>query len=75
MGLRQSGHYDRFVSGGDGLVKDVIIALAGTVTLALLFDITSRGRKDEVSRVLNFLATPIAALIVFASFYFHGGGR
>lgn len=56
-------------------MKDVIIALAGTVILALLFDITSRGRKDAVSRVLNFLATPIAALVVLASYYFHGGGR
>lgn len=56
-------------------MKDVIIALSGTVFLALLFDITSRGRKDMISRVLNFLATPIAALVVFASFYFHGGGR
>lgn len=56
-------------------MKDVIIALAGTVLLALLFDITSRGREDTVSRVLNFLATPIAALVVFASYYFHGGGR
>lgn len=56
-------------------MKDVIIALAGTVILALLFDITSRDRKDTVGRVLNFLATPIAALIVFASYYFHGGGR
>lgn len=56
-------------------MKDVIIALAGTVILALLFDITSRDREDAASRVLNFLATPIAALVVFASFYFHGGGR
>lgn len=56
-------------------MKDVIIALAGTVVLALLFDITSRGREDTASRVLNFLATPIAALVVLASYYFHGGGR
>lgn len=57
-------------------MKDVIIALAGTVVLALLFDITSRDREDAVSRVLNFLATPIAALVVLASYYFyHGGGR
>lgn len=57
-------------------MKDVIIALAGTVVLALLFDITSRDREDTVSRALNFLATPIAALVVFASYYFHhGGGR
>lgn len=56
-------------------MKDVIIALAGTVVLALLFDITSRGREDTVSRVLNFLATPIAALVVLASYYFYGGGR
>ena len=56
-------------------MKDVIIALTGTVLLALLFDITSRGRKDAVSRVLNFFATPIAALVVLASYYFHGGGR
>ena len=57
-------------------MKDVIIALAGTVVLALLFDITSRGREDTASRTLNFLATPIAALIVLASYYFyHGGGR
>ena len=56
-------------------MKDVIIALAGTVILALLFDITSREREDKVSRVFNFLATPIAALAVFASYYFHGGGR
>ena len=52
-------------------MKDVIIALAGTVFLAFLFDITSRDREDA----LNFLATPIAALVVFASYYFHGGGR
>lgn len=52
-------------------MKDVIIALADTVVL----DITSRGREDTVSRVLNFLATPIAALVVLASYYFHGGGR
>lgn len=57
-------------------MKDVIIALAGTVILALLFDITSRDREDTVSRVFNFLEIPIAALIVFASYYFyHGGGR
>ena len=57
-------------------MKDVIIALAGTVVLALLFDITSRGREDTASRALNFLATPIAALVVLASYYFyHGGGR
>lgn len=56
-------------------MKDVIIALAGTIILALLFDITSRNREDAVSRVLNFLATPIAALVVLASYYFHGGGR
>ena len=45
-------------------MKDVIIALAGTAFLAFLFDITSRGREDTVSRVFNF-----------ASYYFHGGGR
>lgn len=56
-------------------MKDVIIALAGTVVLALLFDITSRSREDTVSRVLNFLATPIAVLVVPTSYYFHGGGR
>lgn len=56
-------------------MKDVIIALAGTVFLAFLFDITTREREDTPSRVLNFLATPIAALVVFASYYFHGGGR
>ena len=56
-------------------MKDVIIALAGVAFLSFLFDITSREREDAVSRVLNFLATPIAALIVFASYYFHGGGR
>ena len=56
-------------------MKDVIIALAGTVFLALLFDITSRDREDTVSRVLNFLATPIAALVVFASYCFYGEGR
>lgn len=56
-------------------MKDVIIALTGTVFLTLLFDITSRDREGAVSRALNFLATPIAALVVFASYYFHGGGR
>ena len=57
-------------------MKDVIIALAGTVILALLFDITSRDRQDTPSRVFNFLEVPIAALVVFASYYFHhGGGR
>lgn len=56
-------------------MKDVIIALSGTVFLALLFDITSRDREDTAGRALNFLATPIAALVVFASYYFHGGGR
>lgn len=57
-------------------MEDVIIALAGTVFLAFLFDITSRGREDTASWVLNFLATPIAALVVLASYYFyHGGGR
>lgn len=56
-------------------MKDVVIALAGVVLLSFLFDITSRNREDTVSRVLNFLATPIAALVVFASYYFHGGGR
>lgn len=56
-------------------MKDVIIALVGTVFLAFLFDITSRDREDTPSRVLNFLATPIAALVVLASYYFHGGGR
>ena len=57
-------------------MKDVIIALAGTVFLALLFDITSRDGEDKVSRVFNFLEVPIAALVVFASYYFHhGGGR
>lgn len=53
-------------------MKDVIIALAGT---AFLFDITSRGGEDTVSRVFNFLEVPIAALVVLASYYFHGGGR
>lgn len=56
-------------------MKDVIIALAGTVFLAFLFDITTREREDTVSRALNFLEVPIAALVVFASYYFHGGGR
>lgn len=57
-------------------MKGVIIALAGTVILALLFDITSRDREDAASRILNFLATPVAALVVLASYYFHrGGGR
>lgn len=56
-------------------MKDVIVALAATALLSFLFDITSRDRKDAVSRVLNFLATPIAALVVLASYYFHGGGR
>ena len=56
-------------------MKDVIIALVGTVVLALLFDITSRDRKDAVSRVFNFLEVPIAALVVLASYYFYGGGR
>lgn len=56
-------------------MKDVIIALAGTVFLAFLFDVTTREREDAVSRALNFLATPIAALVVLASYYFHGGGR
>lgn len=56
-------------------MKDVIIALAGTVFLALLFDITAREREDAVSRVFNLLEVPIAALVVFASYYFHGGGR
>lgn len=55
-------------------MKDVIIALAGTAFLAFLFDITSRDREDTVSRVFNFLATPIAALVVFASYYFNHGG-
>ena len=57
-------------------MKDVVIALAGTVVLALLFDITSRDREDTVSRVFNFFEVPIAALVVLASYYFHhGGGR
>ena len=56
-------------------MRDVIIALLGTVVLAFLFDITSRGRQDTVSRILNFLATPIAALVVLVSYYFYGGGR
>ena len=57
-------------------MKDVIIALAGTVFLALLFDITSKDRKDAISRVFNIFEIPIAALVVFASYYFHhGGGR
>ena len=56
-------------------MKDVIIALAGTVVLALLFDFTSRDREDTVSRVFNFLEVPIAALVVLASYYFYGGGR
>lgn len=57
-------------------MKDVIIALAGVVLLTFLFDITSKDRKDAISRVFNFLEVPIAALVVFASYYFHhGGGR
>lgn len=56
-------------------MKDVIIALAATALLSFLFDITSRGREDTASQVLNFLATPIAALVVLASYYFYGGGR
>lgn len=57
-------------------MKDVIIALAGVVLLTFLFDITTREREDTVSRVFNFLEVPIAALVVFASYYFHhGGGR
>lgn len=56
-------------------MKDVIVALAGTAFLSFLFDITSRKREDTVSQILNLLATPIAALVVFASYYFHGGGR
>ena len=56
-------------------MKDVIIALAGVALLSFLFDITSRDREDAVSRALNFLEVPIAALVVFASYYFHGGGR
>ena len=56
-------------------MKDVIVALAGTALLSFLFDITSRDREDTVSRALNFLATPIAALVVLASYCFYGGGR
>lgn len=57
-------------------MKDVVIALVATAFLSFLFDITSRGREDAVSRALNFLEVPIAALVVFASYYFHhGGGR
>jgi len=56
-------------------VKDVIVALAGTALLSFLFDITSRGREDAVSRVFNFLEVPIAALVVLASYCFYGGGR
>lgn len=57
-------------------MKDVIIALVGVAFLSFLFDITTREREDTVSRALNFLATPIAALVVFASYYLHhGGGR
>ena len=56
-------------------MKDVIIALAGTALLTFLFDITSRDRGDKVSRVFNFFEVPIAALVVFASYYFYGGGR
>lgn len=56
-------------------MKDVIIALAGVAFLTFLFDITSRDRGDTVSRVFNFLEVPIAALVVFALYYFHGGGR
>lgn len=56
-------------------MKDVIIALAATAFLSFLFDITSRDREDTASRVLNFLATPIAALVVLASYCFYGGGR
>ncbi len=57
-------------------MKDVIIALAATALLSFLFDITSREREDTVSRVFNFFEVPIAALVVFASYYFyHGGGR
>ena len=56
-------------------MKDVIVALSGTVFLSFLFDITSRDREDAVSRALNFLATPIAALVVLASYYFYGGDR
>ena len=56
-------------------MKDVIIALVGVAFLSFLFDITTREREDVVSRVLNFLEVPIAALVVFASYYFHRGGR
>lgn len=56
-------------------MKDVIIALAGTVFLSFLFDITTREREDTVSRVFNFLEIPIAALVVLASYCFYGGGR
>jgi hypothetical protein len=56
-------------------VKDVIIALVGVAFLSFLFDITTREREDTASWVLNFLATPIAALVVLASYYFYGGGR
>lgn len=56
-------------------MKDVIIALVGVAFLSFLFDITSRGREDTASQVLNFLATPIAALVVLASYCFYGGGR
>lgn len=56
-------------------MKDVIVALAGTALLSFLFDITSRDRKDAVSRVFNFLEVPIAALVVLASYCFYGGGR
>lgn len=55
-------------------MKDVIIALAATAFLAFLLDISSRDREDAVSRVFNFLATPIAALVVLASYYFRHGG-
>ena len=56
-------------------MKDVILALAATALLSFLFDITTREREDAVSRALNFLEVPIAALVVLASYYFHGGGR
>lgn len=55
-------------------MNDVFIALGAVCILTFLFDITSRGRNDTISKVMHFFEVPIAALIVAASYYFHRGG-
>lgn len=51
-------------------MDNVFIALMFVCVLSFVFDISTMNRDDMFNRVLNFFATPIAALMVAVLYYF-----